>query len=128
MNLLIDTHTALWLFNEHENLSYTAKKYLLDENNKLYISMASAWEVAIKRSVGKFIEFSGGVKLFLSAINKNPINIVMILPEHIEIVERLPYIHRDPFDRLIIATAICENMTIITKDEHIKKYDVSCVW
>ena len=128
MKLLIDTHTALWLFNDYENLSQAAKNCLRDERNELYISIASAWEVAIKHSLGKLTEFPGGVKLFLSEIYDCPIEIVGVLPEYIEKVEELPYIHRDPFDRLIIATAVCEDMTIVTSDDNIRKYDVKCVW
>jgi len=128
MKLLIDTHTALWLFNEHENLSTTAKEYIRDEENELYISIVSIWEIAIKHSLGKLTEFPGGVKLFLSAISENPIEIVAILHEHIEKVETLKYIHRDPFDRLIITTALCEDMAIVTADDNIRKYNVKCVW
>ena len=64
MKLLIDTHAALWLFNEHENLSQTVKDCLRDDGNELYISIASAWEVAIKHSLGKLTEFPDGVKIF----------------------------------------------------------------
>ena len=128
MNLLIDTHVALWLFNDHESLSSVARDCLRDEENRLYISIASAWEVAIKHSLGKLPEFKGGVKRFLYAIYDNPIEIVGILSEYIEKVEELPYIHRDPFDRLMIATALCENMAILTIDENIQKYNVKCIW
>ena len=128
MKLLIDTHAALWLFKEHENLSPRARDFLRDEENELYISIVSAWEIAIKHSLGKLTEFPGGVKLFFSAINENPIKIIQILPEHVEKVEELQYIHSDPFDRLIISTALCEDMTILTADENIRKYDVKCVW
>jgi PIN domain nuclease of toxin-antitoxin system len=128
MTLLIDTHVALWLFNEHEKLSPWARDCLRDEENKLYISIASAWEVAIKHSLGKLTEFPGGVELFFSAINENPIEIIPVLPGHVEKVENLPYIHGDPFDRVIISTALCEGMAILTADENIRKYDVKCVW
>lgn len=128
MKLLLDTHTALWLFNEHEKLSTTAKDLLLDENNELHISIASAWEIAIKHSLGKLTEFPGGVRLFLFAINENPIEIIGVLPEYVEKVEKLPYIHRDPFDRIIISSALCEDMTIVTADENIHRYAVKYVW
>jgi PIN domain nuclease of toxin-antitoxin system len=128
MKLLIDTHAALWLFNEHENLSHAAESFLHNKDNELYISIASAWEIALKHSLGKLSEFPGGVSLFLSAIKENPICIIAILPEYVERVEALPYIHRDPFDRIIIATALCEDMGIITSDAYIHKYDVKCVW
>ena len=128
MKLLIDTHTALWLFNEHEKISSPARDCLLNEESELYISIASAWEIAIKHSLGKLTEFPGGVRLFLSAINENPIEIIPILPEYVEKVEVLKYIHSDPFDRIIISTALCEDMAILTADENIHKYNVKCVW
>ena len=128
MKMLIDTHAALWLFNEHENLPATVRVRLLDEANELYISIASAWEIAIKHSLGKLTEFSGGVRSFLLAIKEYPIELLTILPQYVETVEELPYIHRDPFDRIIIATAMCEDMSIITTDESIRNYDVKCIW
>ena len=128
MKLLIDTHAALWLFNEHENLSAAVREHLLDEANELYISIASAWEIAIKHSLGRLHEFSGGVKRFLFAVREYPIELITVLPQYVETVEELPYVHRDPFDRIIIATAICEDMSIVTSDENIRNYDVKCVW
>ena len=128
MKILVDTHVALWLFNDYENLSQAASDYLRDEKNELYISIASAWEVAIKCSLGKLPEFSGGVRQFLHALRANPINILGVAPNHIEKVEELPYHHRDPFDSIIISAALCEDMTILTVDENIWKYDVKCVW
>ena len=128
MKLLLDTHTALWLFNEYEKLSHTAQDLLMDESNALYISIVSAWEVAIKYSLGKLTEFPEGVKLFFEEIYDCPIEIVGVMPQYIEAVEKLPYIHRDPFDRLIISTALCEDMTIISADDNIQKYDVKCIW
>ena len=85
MKLLIDTHVALWLFNDYENLSPTASSYLRDEENELYISIASAWEVAIKHSLGKLPGFKGGVKRFLFAIYDKPIEIINILHYSLEV-------------------------------------------
>jgi len=128
MKLLIDTHIALWLFNKYENISPIAQKSLRDINNDLYFSIISAWEIAIKHSLGKLPNYVEGVSLFLSAINNASINIISVLPSHIEIVEKLPYIHHDPFDRLLISTAISEGMTIITADKDIHKYNVDFIW
>ena len=128
MKILVDTHAALWLFNDYEYLSQTASDCLRDENNELFISIASAWEVAIKYSLGKLPGFAGGVRRFLHAINDNPIQLTDIYSEYVEKVEELPCIHRDPFDRIIIATALCEKMVILTADENIQKYSVSWIW
>jgi PIN domain nuclease of toxin-antitoxin system len=128
MKLLLDTHTALWWVNEHEKLTPGVKSLLLDETNELYISVASAWEIAIKSSLGKLTELNGGVKTFFTLMESIPITLVTVTPRHIETVEKLPFIHRDPFDRILIATAITDGMTILTADENIHKYDVSFVW
>ncbi|MCL2011065.1 MAG: type II toxin-antitoxin system VapC family toxin, partial [Synergistaceae bacterium] len=72
--------------------------------------------------------FSGGVRRFLSTVMEYPIELITVLPQYVETVEELPYIHRDPFDRIIIATAMCEDMSIVTSDESIRRYDVKCVW
>ena len=128
MKILVDTHVALWLFNDYVNLSQAASDYLRDEKNELYISIASAWEVAIKYGLGKLPGFNGGVKRFFHAINDNPIQLIGIHFEYVKRVEELPYIHRDPFDRIIIATALCEEMVILTADENIQKYNTSWIW
>ena len=124
MKLLLDTHTALWWVNEHEKLSSKAKTLLSSDSHSLYISIVSAWEVAIKASLGKLYEFDGGVKAFLAKVEEIPVVLLPITPRHIEMVEALPFHHRDPFDRFLAATAMVEGMTILTADENIKKYDV----
>ena len=128
MKILLDTHTALWWVNEYEKLSPEARKILLNDKNTLYISIISVWEIAIKVSIGKLQEFNGGVRLFLSEIENMPVNIIHILPSHVEKVEMLPFVHRDPFDRLLVAVANVEGMTILTADENIHKYDAKSVW
>jgi PIN domain nuclease of toxin-antitoxin system len=128
MKLLLDTHTALWWVNEHEKLSSEAKAMLLNETYLLYISIASAWEISIKVSLGKLLEFTGGARAFLAQVADMPVYLLPILPQHIEMVENLPFIHRDPFDRLLVATAKAEGMTILTADANIHKYDVPSVW
>ena len=128
MKLLLDTHAALWLFNEHEKLSSNARQSILDETNELYISIISVWEVAIKTSLGKLGDFKGGAKALLSSVNNSPIALLPVTPEHVILVETLPFIHRDPFDRLLIAAAISENMSLVTIDENIRKYSVPVLW
>ena len=73
MKLLLDTHTALWLVNEYERLSPKAKNLLLNNQHTLYISIASAWEIAIKVSLGKLIGLNGGVRTFLSKMEEMPV-------------------------------------------------------
>ena len=128
MKLLLDTHTALWWVNEHEKLSSKARAMLLNDGHTLYISIVSAWEIAIKVSLGKLHDFDGGVKTFLTKLNDMPVFQLTVTPRHIVMVESLPLIHRDPFDRLLVATAKAEGMTILTADENTHQYDVPFVW
>ena len=128
MKLLLDTHVMLWWVNEYEKLSAKAKSMLLNNDNILYLSIVSAWEIAIKTSLGKLADFEGGVKKFLDMADYLPIHILPVKPHYIEIVEALPFIHRDPFDRMIIATASVEGMTILTVDDNIHSYDVLAEW
>ena len=128
MHILLDTHTILWTINDFEKLSPTAKLAIYDEGNTLYISIASAWEVAIKNSLGKLEGFTGGVARFNQQINLMPIVILNIKPRYLQALEHLPFHHRDPFDRMLIATAQCEGLTLLTADSHIGKYDISTLW
>ena len=128
MKLLLDTHTALWWVNEHEKLSPSARNMLLNDANVLYISVTSLWEIAIKISIGKMHGLRGGTGTFIAKLNQMPVSQLPVMQRHNEIVETLPFIHRDPFDRLLVATAKVEDMTIVTVDENIHKYDVRHVW
>jgi len=128
MKLLLDTHTAIWLMNGHKKLSSEAGTMLMDDANTLHVSIVSAWEVSIKASLGKLPEFHGGVQAFLARIDDMPITLLPITRHSLAMIETLPFHHRDPFDRLLIATAMTEGMTILTADENIQKYDVSSAW
>ena len=127
MKLLLDTHTALWLVNEHEKLSSKAKAVLLDNANAIYLSIVSLWEIAIKVSIGKLL-LPGGARVFITKLHDMPIELLPITPLQVDIVESLPFIHRDPFDRMIVATAKAEGLAILTNDENIHRYDVSSIW
>jgi PIN domain nuclease of toxin-antitoxin system len=127
MNLLLDTHTILWAMSDHEKLSEKAKTEILSSENRKLVSLASAWEVAIKISLKKLF-YEGGVTRFLHQVEYDGFELIPISGKHITQVEKLPFYHRDPFDRLIVATAIAEGMTILTADTNIHLYDVNCIW
>ena len=124
---LLDTHTAIWFFNGDKALSETANRIILDLSNTLYLSIVSAWELAIKINAGK-LKFAGKAAGFLRLAQINDIIVIPIETKHLAIFEELPSIHRDPFDRLIIATAISEQMTVVTADENIARYNVPRIW
>ena len=124
---ILDTHTAMWFFNGDEKLSKTANEIIYNFSNPIYMSIASAWEVAIKLSIGK-LDIINNTADFLFDAENNRIAILPIKPAYLSMLETLPMIHRDPFDRLLIATAITEQMTLITDDQNIAKYDISQIW
>ena len=127
MKYLLDTHTFLWYFNDSDKLSETADNIFEDANVRKYVSVASLWEFAIKYSSGK-LQFDGGLSLLWEMLTKNGFTILPIAQPHIEGTIHLPFHHRDPFDRLLISTALAENLTIITADENVRRYDVPWLW
>ena len=127
MKYLIDTHVVLWIAENSVMLSANAKDAILDENNEKYVSIVSAWEITIKLGTGR-LKLNGGVDEFFRMTDDNGFFTLSVEREYIRHLERLSDIHKDPFDRLIVATAMAENMTVITADENIHKYDVQCLW
>ena len=128
MNYLLDTHVVLWFLNgEKILLSTTAKDIIEDQMHIKFVSLASVWEVGIKTSIGK-LEFPENTGGFVKQIQNNGFELLPINIDHIVAVERLPHSHRDPFDRLLVATALAEQMTLITADENIVQYNISHIW
>jgi PIN domain nuclease of toxin-antitoxin system len=124
---LLDTHAAIWFLMGDDKLSVTARRIIGDDSNSVYVSVVSAWELAIKISIGK-LRFPGNIAGFTRMALDNNIIIVPIETAHLAVLEGLPFHHRDPFDRLIAATAFAEKMKLITADENIRRYDVPLIW
>jgi PIN domain nuclease of toxin-antitoxin system len=129
MKYLIDTHVVLWAVDDSKELSKTAREILQNKNALILVSMASLWEFSIKYGMGK-LKFNGGLFRLYEHIKNADITIYPIIKSHLSAFIELPPMenHKDPFDRLLVATAKAENMTILTADENIHKYDVSYVW
>lgn len=127
MRYLLDTHAFLHYFEDSDKLSETAAGIIENADAQKYVSMASLWEFAIKYSMGS-LRFSGGLAHLCEMITKDGFTILPITQLHLAGIINLPFIHRDPFDRLLIATANAEGITILTADENIHKYDVPSVW
>lgn len=127
MKLLLDTHTVIWFLNGDKNPSEKAKNYILNIQNEKFVSIASIWEVAIKISLGK-LSFNKGTKGFVKLIEDNGFIILPIEINHIIELEKLSYYHRDPFDRIIISSAMADELTVVTKDENFQLYTVNCLW
>ncbi|MCL2044431.1 MAG: type II toxin-antitoxin system VapC family toxin [Treponema sp.] len=124
---LLDTHAAIWFFENNTALSSSADRIIRDGTNLIYLSVASAWELTIKISVGK-LSFPGDAAGFLQIAQNNDVIVIPIDASHLTALKELPFIHRDPFDRLLIATTIAEQMTLITADDNIAKYDIPQIW
>jgi PIN domain nuclease of toxin-antitoxin system len=119
VSLLLDTHVVLWWLIDDSALS-DAVKTRLDEDPGVYVSPATIWEVAIKQSIGKLTEPANlPEEIMTSGFRQLPITF-----EHAIAAGRLPPIHRDPFDRMLVAQAQCEGMTLATHDSQIQKYEV----
>ena len=127
MKYLLDTHVVLWFAEHSDKLSERAYKSILDADSDNYVSIASAWEVAIKLGIGKF-ELDGGLSEFFRMIDINGFIMLPLERKYLLQIENLPDYHKDPFDRALIATAIVENMTLITIDDNIHKYNLSLLW
>ena len=124
---LLDTHTALWFFGGNVAMSSVADGIIRNRTNRIYLSVVSAWELTIKISIGK-LRFPGDAEVFLQIAQRNDIIVLPIEASHLTVLKDLPMIHRDPFDRLLITTALSENMTLITADENIAQYNVPQIW
>ena len=127
MNCLLDTHTVIWFLNGDNRLSNKVKKIIENPDNSKIVSIASIWEMAIKISLGKLKVENGFIK-FLELIENNGFEVFPITFEHAMAVSTLEFIHRDPFDRLIVAQALTDHFTVITKDENIQKYNIETLW
>ena len=127
MDLLLDTHTLIWFLNGDEKLSDKAKSEIEDTANSKIVSIASIWEIAIKISLYKF-RFPKGFKHFLDMVEDNGFEILPITFEHAIELSTLEFIHRDPFDRLLISQCIVDKLIIITKDINIKRYKIKTIW
>jgi len=127
MDLLLDTHTLIWFLNGDEKLPDNVRDAIENPNNSKIVSIASIWEISIKISLDKF-RFPNGFKRFLEMIDENGFELLPVTFEHAIIVSTLEFIHRDPFDRLLIAQCKNESLTIATKDENIRKYNIETIW
>ena len=124
---LLDTHVAIWFFDGDNALSETANGVVRNMSNPIFLSIASAWELAIKIGLGK-LDFDGRAAGFIRLAESNDITILPVKTAYLSVLESLPLIHKDPFDRLLIATALAEGMTLITADRNIAQYDVPHIW
>ncbi len=121
MRFLLDTHLLLWAAGSLERLSAQARHLIDDPNNELLFSAASLWEVAIKGSLGR-ADFQIDPRLLRRGLLDNGYRELAITGEHAVAVEALPPIHKDPFDRMLVAQSVVEGLTLLTADPLVARY------
>lgn len=127
MDLLLDTHPFIWFLNGDEPLPANLKSIIIDTSNRCFLSIASLWEIAIKSSLGK-LELKGDFSQIADFLSDNDIELLSITFEHLQRLMQLPFHHKDPFDRIIIAQALTEGLPLATKDDVFPDYGVNIIW
>jgi len=123
VNLLLDTHAALWWLSDDPTLSASARAMIADPENTVFLSAVVVWEIRIKQGIGKLdLPDDFGEVLDSQRFPELPVTV-----DHAHAIADLPSIHRDPFDRMLVAQAIVERMTIVTRDKSIAAYDVNVI-
>jgi PIN domain nuclease of toxin-antitoxin system len=126
--MLLDTHSFLWFIMGNERLPAKVREAIANTDNENYLSMASVWEMAIKTSLGKLILEKPFESLIPEQIRASNIRLLDIKLDHAARVAALPFHHRDPFDRLIVAQALSENIPLASGDDILDKYDIQRYW
>jgi PIN domain nuclease of toxin-antitoxin system len=121
MRLLLDTHLLLWAAGEPDRLSTVARKLIKDAANELMFSAASFWEIAIKRGLGRR-DFQVDPRLLRRGLLDNRYSELLIGSDHAVAIDGLPRLHKDPFDRILVAQAMVEGITLLTVDPLVAQY------
>ena len=128
MKILLDTHAFIWLDFQPEKLTKKAIEVCQDTSNELYLSMASLWEMQIKAQLGKLKLKIPLEEMLALQQQENDLKVLNFSLAHIYQLQLLPFHHNDPFDRIIIAQSMLENMTLISVDEKLKAYNIAVLW
>lgn len=128
MKALLDTHALLWMSAGSDRLSPLARTTILDDRNTLFVSVASWWEIAIKIGLGKLELQPTWAVVLKREMRHNGIEWLPVRPEHCERLPELPFHHRDPFDRLLIAQAQIESLAVVTADPQFRGYGIEVIW
>lgn len=128
MRLLLDTHTLLWFLREPEKLPQRVLERITASEGDAVVSLGTLWEIAIKTTLNKLRLPKEYEELFPSAVTENEMSLLQIEPRHLATLRRLPLHHRDPFDRLLIAQALTDELTLVSCDPQFPPYGVDLLW
>ncbi len=126
MRVLLDTHVLVWYLEGNTNLSRSQRELIVKPETEVFVSVASLWEIAIKTSIGK-LKLTRSLTDVLQQLSSQSIELLHIAPGHVLQVASLPFHHRDPFDRMIIAQAKVEFLSIISNDLEFKSYGAKMI-
>lgn len=128
MRILLDTHTFLWFIGGDSRLHTEARRRIEDLENRRFLSIASLWEIAIKSSLGKLRLGMSVTELARSQVEGNAIDVLGITAAHLDSMAQQPFHHKDPFDRLIIAQSLVEDIPVLGKDAAFDLYSIRRLW
>jgi PIN domain nuclease of toxin-antitoxin system len=128
MNVLLDTHAFLWSITGDDQLSKTAEKTFLHPDNNLYFSAASFWEICVKLSLGKLSLKRDWFKTIQEEMRINAVQWLPVEMQHCVELTKLPFHHRDPFDRMLIAQAMVEDLRLLSRDPRLSAYEIDRIW
>jgi PIN domain nuclease of toxin-antitoxin system len=121
LRLLLDTHTLLWTLKEPERLAAHAVTAIAAEDSRVFVSVVSPWELAIAEARGR-LNTPGDIEVHL---DRNRFELLPVTLRHIDLIRSMAHLHKDPFDRMLIAQAQIEGLTLVTSDREIRRYPVS---
>jgi PIN domain nuclease of toxin-antitoxin system len=127
LNFLLDTHILIWLLDGNPKIGEARLELIREPTNTPVVSIASLWEMSVKMSIGKLTPIYDFKDLVQNVLEKKGLQILSILPTHLDVCKSLPLHHRDPFDRLMISQAIAEDLPIMSEDELFKNYSVRLI-
>lgn len=128
MNILLDTHAFLWLASDDSRLTESGKSIILDQQNDLFLSSVSVWEITVKYQIGK-LKLTRVPSVFIPQARRDlGVQTLALEESACMFLSQLPEIHKDPFDRMLMCQAIEHGLVIFTDDAEIKKYPVKTIW
>jgi PIN domain nuclease of toxin-antitoxin system len=128
MIALLDTHAFIWIDSDPARVSQTVQGYLSDPGCTVFLSVASIWEMMIKVGTGKLVLRAPVPDIVAENLRQTPLQLLPVSPDHAYALGPLPSIHRDPFDRMLVAQAVAENAVLLTDDPIIRQYPVRTDW
>ena len=128
MRVLLDSNARIWFLTEPSRLSSLARQTIAPAEQEIVVSLASVWELTIKSAKGNLPQLGSSIQIVLDEMKTQKLNILQVKTSYLLRLERLPHLHKDPFDRLLIAQALEDNLPVITADHIFPAYGVQVIW